>query len=160
MHEEEKKRADIAIVLIFFMSLALAGLVGAGFVINDYAQARASSSWPVREGIVLNSDYGRGLRYVYSVEGKSYESERAQFFTAFWQPEEHTYEPGDVVEVYYNPSVPETSVLRAGGAGLFFATLSVIFGSFVFLGIGGVVRTLLANAPMAVNEHATIMESS
>ena len=71
MAPELKKKSDISIVLIVFTALAVIGVACGGFVVRDYARARASLAWPAVDGIVLShldGDAGQ-LHYVYSFDG-------------------------------------------------------------------------------------------
>lgn len=139
----------MTIVLLIFIALAAFGIAGAGFVVHDYALARASSGWPVHEGIVLSRRPGASdLRYVYSVEGRSYESSRWRFFSArFLAGQRPRFGPGEIVEVHVNPKDHSQSVLQPGGAGAFFAIASIFFGACIFFGLGGIVRVLTLSSP-------------
>ena len=141
-----RQRARISVVLVFFTALAILGVVGVGFVVTDYSRARGSVSWAVVDGVVLGHRRGGGdhLRYVYSVNGKPYESTRIRFFTGGLadRQEVSTYKPGVRVNVYVSPRFPGTSVLQPGGSPFVFLSVFLFCGVCVFLGVGGVVRTL------------------
>lgn len=126
--------------------MTIVGVLGAGYAVNDYARARASAAWPVYEGVVL-SKRGRNdstMRYVYSVDGRSYESKRIRFFSGMLSTDAETLKagPGERVRVYVDPEKHSFAVLAPGGAGSVFVIASVFAGACVFLGVGGIVRTL------------------
>lgn len=145
MEDTLKSRSDVSVVLVFFIALTIFGVAAAGYAVNDYARARASAAWPVYEGVVL-SKRGRGdeMRYVYSVGGRSYESTRLRFFSGLLVHDGDALKagPGETVRVYVDPENHGFSVLAPGGAGSVFVIASVLAGMCVFLGVGGVVRTL------------------
>lgn len=145
MSAEFKSKSDVSIVLFFFMALALGGLAGGGFVVNDYARSRASLEWPQAEGIVLSRLAGERarVRYVYSVEGRSFEATRERSFMGRFEiAEDHDLRPGESVVVYFNPEDPAYSLLFPGGSGGAFVALSLLSGLSVFFGLGGLVWTL------------------
>lgn len=148
MNTARATRSDVTIVLLIFIALAAFGVAGAGFVVRDYAKARASAGWPVYEGIVLSRHGGsNAMRYVYSVDGRSYESSRWRFFSArFLSGERPSFGPGETVDVYVDPRDHAVSVLQPGGASAFFAIASVLFGACIFFGVGGIVRVLTLTA--------------
>ncbi len=144
MEDTLKNRSDVSVVLLFFIALTIFGVLGAAFIVKDYARARASTAWPVYEGIVLSRrESGQALRYVYSVDGHTYEARRRRFMTALLsQPENEITGPGETVSVYVDPMDHDVAVLHPGGSGGFFAVVSLFFGAAVFFGVGGIVRTL------------------
>ena len=145
MPPELKTKSDISIVLIFFTALAIFGVAGGGFVVTDYARARSSLSWPAVEGIVLSRLDGETAprRYVYSYDGRSYETTRRRNFMGLFLPAPHAeLRPGQPVTVYVNPAEPDYAVLYPGGAGAAFVVLSLLAGCAVFFGVGGVVWAL------------------
>jgi len=147
MDEPLKKHSDVTIVLIFFITLAIIGVVSAGFFVRDYSMARGSRSWPSVEGVVLSQVDGDDLRYAYSFSGHSFVSTRVRVFSArFMKPSFQSYAPGEKVTVYVNPNQPSFSVLQTGGAGAAFVFFSMISGLCVFFGVGGVVWTLSEGA--------------
>jgi len=145
MDDTLKSRSDVSIVLVFFIALTIAGAAAAGYAVNDYARARASAAWPVYDGVVLSAR-GRGddMRYVYSVNGRIYEGARRRFFSGLFSRdgESLTAAPGETVRVYVDPENHGFAVLAPGGSGAVFVIASVLAGSCVFLGVGGIVRTL------------------
>lgn len=149
MTAELKSKSDISIVLMFFAALGVLGVFSAGFVVHDYARARASASWPSVEGIVLSrleGDHSR-VRYVYSYDGRSYESTRERVFLArFLKPAPPNYLPGETLAVFVNPKNHAYAVLYPGGAGAAFVLFFILSGACVFFGVGGVVWTLSQGA--------------
>ena len=156
MQDSLKSRSDLSVILFFFIGLTILGVLGAGFVVGDYARARASAAWPVYDGVVL-SRRGRvdDLRYVYSVEGRSYESRRVRFFTASFSPNPiRGLRAGESVPVYVDPADHRFSVLTPGGASAVFVLASMFTGACVFFGVGGIVRTLMIAAQGAGGEES------
>ncbi len=148
-----KNRSDVTVILVFFMSLAIAGVIGGGFIVRDYAHARASVSWSQVDGVVLSylGDGSKRLRYAYSIGGRTYESHRERFFTArFLRSQPRKYVPGEALTVYVDPQHHTVSVLKTGGAGAAFVFFSLLSGACIFFGVGGVVWTL---SERAAGEH-------
>lgn len=149
MSEELKSKSDISIVLILFGALAIIGVFAGGFFVQDYAKARASTSWPTVDGIVLSKLDGspERVRYVYSMNGRSYESTRERVFLARFSNRSTTnYLPGENLRVFVDPLDHSYSVLQPGGAGFAFVIFSIFSGAFVFFGIGGIVWALSQSA--------------
>lgn len=149
MREILKNRSEVTVILVFFICLAIIGVIAGGFFVRDYARARASAAWPVVDGVVLSDlegDHAR-LRYVYLIDGESYESSRERVFSArFLKSSVRDYAPGETIEVYVDPEDHAFSVLQPGGAGAAFIFFSVLSGLCVFFGVGGVVWTLSQGA--------------
>ena len=149
MHKSLRNRSEVTVVLVFFFALAIIGVAAAGFFVRDYAYARASAAWPVVDGVVLSDLEGdtARLRYVYLVDGKTYESHRERVFSArFLKSAVRDYAPGETIEVYVNPDDHSFAVLQPGGAGVAFIFFSLLSGLCVFFGVGGVVWALLEGA--------------
>ncbi len=149
MHDALKNRSDVTVILVFFISLAIAGVIAGGFFVRDYARARASLSWPAVDGVVLShlSDGPKRLRYAYSIGGRTYESHRERVFSAqFLKSEARHYRPGETVTVFVDPGNHAFSVLQTGGAGAAFVFFSLLSGACIFFGVGGVVWTLSESA--------------
>jgi hypothetical protein len=149
MPELLQNRSEVTVVLVFFIVLAIVGIAVGGFFVRDYAQGRASAAWPVVDGVVLSDLDGDGtrLRYAYSIAGKTYESRRTRVFSArFLKSALRDYAPGEDIQVYVNPDNHAFSVLQPGGAGGAFIFFSILSGLAVFLGLGGVVWTLVEGA--------------
>ncbi len=146
MNQNLAGKSQVSVVLVFFTVLSIFGVVGAGFIVTDYSRARASVSWRVVEGVILserNGEQGR-VRYIYSVDGYSYESTRQRLFTTRLAARRNqpVYRAGGAVAVYVSPHEPAFSVLAPGGSGLIFVIASLISGICIFAGVGGVIRTL------------------
>lgn len=152
-----KVRSEVTFVLTFFVALSIFGMVLGGFVVNDYARARASVSWPIVEGVTLNNSFDRGfgpsfgqsdaVRYAYSFDGRTYQATRDRLFLGrFSAGGTPASAPGDLVDVYVDPDEPGFSVLRPGGAGLAFVLFSAFSGLCVFVGVGGIVWTFSEGA--------------
>lgn len=154
MSPELKTRVELPISLLFFAALAFIGAAGGIFIAQDYARARASLAWPTVEGIVLSRLDGElaPVRYVYSVEGRSFESVRVGGFIAlFARHAKRTYEPGEAVLVYVNPEDHAYSVLQPGGPAGVFVLFCVLCGAALFFGGGGLVYSFSkAGEPQAV----------
>jgi len=149
MNADIKHKSEVSVVLAFFAALALIGIAGAGFIVDDYAKARASTAWSIVEGVVLSNRPGEGPgpRYVYSVGGRSYEAVRRRFFVArFSGSPLQVLQPGEAIPVYVSPKDASVSVLQPGGAGAVFVLFSIISGLCVFTGVGGIIRTLIETA--------------
>ena len=149
MQQSLHNRSEVTVVLMFFLALAIAGVAAAGFFVRDYANARASAAWPVVDGVVLSDLEGdtARLRYVYLIDGKTYESHRERVFSArFLKSAVRDYAPGETIEVYVNPENHSFAVLQPGGAGFAFILFSMLSGLCVFFGVGGVVWALLEGA--------------
>ncbi len=144
MLRDLKEKSRISVVLFFFTTLAIVGVIGVGFIVSDYAKARGSFSWMVVEGVVLSERKGDGLRYVYSVNGHTYEGTRQRLFTARmpFRKEQTDHAPGDKIDVFVSPKDPSYSILEQGGSGIVFACFFLFSGACVFVGVGGIVRTL------------------
>lgn len=144
-----KSKSDFSIVLIFFGALAVIGVFAGGAFVQDYARARSSPSWPSVDGIVLSQldNAPDRVRYVYSMNGRSYESVRERVFLArFLNMARMDYLPGETVTVFVNPQDHSYSVLYPGGAGVAFVVFSILSGACIFFGIGGIVWTLSQSA--------------
>ena len=144
-----KSRSDLTIILLFFGALAVIGIFAGGFVVRDYARARASESWPAANGIVLSQLDGanQGVRYVYSMNGRSFEASRKRVLLAsFFVADRDDYLPGENIPVYVSPQDPSYSVLYPGGGAAAFVLFSILSGGCVFFGIGGIVWALSKTA--------------
>lgn len=144
-----KSRSDLTIILLFFGALAVIGIFAGGFVVRDYARARASESWPAATGIILSQLDGatREVRYVYSMNGRSYEASRKHVLLAsIFTTDGTDYLPGENISVYVNPKDHAYSVLYPGGGGAAFVLFSILSGGCVFFGIGGIVWALSKTA--------------
>lgn len=124
-------------------------------------QARASTSWPVTTGEVLESDvkshrssnsnsstYSAHVVYRYQSEGKNYESQTVWFGSdistsdrSLAQNTVNKYPVRKSVNVYYDPLHPEAAVLEPG---VFKTTWFYYLFGWLFLGVG----ILMAGIPL------------
>jgi hypothetical protein len=126
MKMSDKNNGTVVLVAGVLLTLAGIGLVGK--FAYDVVDAIVSEPWPTVEGTVLKSRVGfidRGIgkvddfvgnvEYEYEVGGQSYtntfEFER-QLTEHLAERDIADYPEGEVVEVYYNPSAPQESVLQ------------------------------------------------
>ena len=118
--------------LVFSCVFAVVVLVLA----RDIVLGRASRSWPVTHGRVLESSLGVGkglifslcnfsIRYAHTVDGASYESTRLLFgldsgdnssLPAAARRRLERYPPEATVEVHYDPARPARAVLETGAS--------------------------------------------
>lgn len=139
-----KSRSEVTFVLLFFVALAVIGIVGGGFFVRDFARARSSAGWPTAEGVVLSQldKNSEQVRYAYSFAGRSYQSTRDRVFSArLLKSSSLDYSPGESIAVYVDPGDPSFSVLQPGGAGPAFVIFAVLSGICIFFGVGGVIWT-------------------
>ena len=122
------RQLSVITSILFF---AIGTWVG-GRGIYRWTKARQSIAWPVAQGTVVYSDvaekyeidggysYRLALSYTYTVDGKSYEGSRQTFGRQVPEDEAvvellaESFEPGEPVEVYYNPERPGQAVLYPG----------------------------------------------
>lgn len=121
----------LANVLICF-GLIIAGVWLSWRAFAPRIRSRAAQGWPVVDGEVLEIDLGEEflrtatgkvgtgffpvVRYKYSVNGRSYESDRITFAKGsldfiIASNVRDEFKVGGKVKVYYNPAKPEQSVL-------------------------------------------------
>lgn len=128
------------------------GAVLVNFAVKDFGRAHASLTWPSTDGVVLGQDIDgdhpkAAIRYAYFVDGHNYQSRRIRFFTArFSGMDMPNYTVGQTVTVFTKPDKPSISVLQQGGSGAVFAVLVLIGWILIFVGLGGVVRTVFVTA--------------
>lgn len=160
MPDEARQKAELTVVLSFFTLLALSGLVLIGVIVNDFACARASHHWPSVDGVVLSESGGGAVRYAYIHKGESYEAERVAFFTGgFSKDLSRTYRPGQSVRVYVDPEKPSAAVIAPGGSSLVFLASALLCGLLVFIGAGGLIRTLMNGAQLEFSSADALEES-
>lgn len=128
---------------LLFGLVSLAGLFAAFAAVKDFSSARASGKWAQTAGVVLSAD-GEGLRYAYHWQGQSREARRVSFFTRGYIGSPPPTAPGSAVPVYVSPTDPNRAVLVPGGSGRRFAVWIAFSGAIVFMGVGGLTRTMLA----------------
>ncbi|WP_417390617.1 DUF3592 domain-containing protein [Gimesia sp.] len=135
-------------------------------------QARASTSWPVTTGEVLeskvkshrssnssSSTYAAHVVYRYQIEGKNYESQTVWFGSdvstsdrSLAQNTVKKYPVRQSVNVYYDPRHPEAAVLEPG---VFKTTWFYYLFGWVFLGVG----ILMAGIPLFSSFFRLFMKS-
>ena len=128
-------------------------LGGAGFFLYQSVftvrDGIMSNSWPSTPGTVIEARIEQyrttggttsektigHFFYQYNVNGEDYVSSRLNFFSISGDPvtAAKTHEPGQQVQVYYDPDDPERAVLEPGLPG-FFVWLSLGFGVLLFVG--------------------------
>lgn len=146
MPEEVQRKAELTIVLLFFVALAGAGIVLIIMTVQDFARARSSFTWPEASAVVLSDPEHNSARprYVYVVGGETYESRRIGFFRLPIPGGKHAQlAPGDNVTIYVDPDNPSIAVLQPGGSSLVFLLMSLAAAVLVFFGAGGAIRTLM-----------------
>lgn len=125
------------------------GILFACFSYISARNIRKQTTWPCVKGTVMESGYRFGidfvynlsLVYIYVVDNVSYTGTKEQYFNSFngnvLDAEKHAaqYRKGAVVDVYYNPDMPASSVLKpeAGLNSIWF--FYVISGVFALIGI-------------------------
>ncbi|MEQ1930052.1 MAG: DUF3592 domain-containing protein [Parvularculaceae bacterium] len=155
MAGNDKTTSEGLVALTLFVVVGALGLSIGGAAVKDFARARDSRSWPAIEGVVLskNSTDSNDIRYAYVAGGHGHESRRVRFLTGLLReaPTDHL-RPGESVTVYVDPGAPDVAVLKQGGSGGVFGAAAALAGALVFLGLGGVVRTLMnmTRRPVAV----------
>lgn len=110
------------------MRIALT-LMLAGWAINESTQGFSSDKWPTLQGTVQSATIKKvmtkngttrdeaEIRYQYSVDGKTYTSNRIQFGgEIFRNPSEllGQYKRGKQISIHYNPTNPSISCLETG----------------------------------------------
>ena len=104
-------------------------------------RARASAAWPTTEARVLSSQleyvskagHAAYVYYAYSVDGQEYVGKRLRFSPPYIQTLESAqqdardYPPGRAVDIAYNPSAPNDSVIETRvSPGLWLCVLGAI----------------------------------
>ncbi|HBS36513.1 MAG TPA: hypothetical protein DEA50_15780 [Parvularcula sp.] len=135
---ERRQVEGAAGAIVLFGVLIFTGLIAAYAAVADYAQARASSDWPVVDGSVLSGD--GGVRYAWFAEGRSHAGTRVRYWTAALSPSGADYAPGDKVKVFVSPDDGAIGVLEPGGSPYLFALVLGFGGFLVFIGLAGVIR--------------------
>jgi hypothetical protein len=146
MPQEGRSKVEFGVALAVFALLAAAGILLASAVVEDFSKARASRDWKPVDGVVLSKDEERAsiIRYAYVAGGRGHESRRVRFFSGLLYPAPTaSLRPGESVPVYVDPDDPETAVLMPGGSGTLFALAALGAGALVFIGLGGIIRTLM-----------------
>lgn len=144
--------------------MLLLGIALTAFGVISIQKALASKSWPTTEGKVTASDvsserdsdgktmYKAEVRYAYTVNGKSYESDKIKMISSsssssgMEQKTAGKYPVGATVKVRYNPSNPGTAVLEAGLQIVHW--LLMVFGILLDLAGIGVFMSLFKPTPV------------
>ncbi|MDQ1769835.1 DUF3592 domain-containing protein [Labilibaculum sp. A4] len=147
----ENKQSSSAAALVF----AVAFIIGGWFFYKNISQtiveeANASKSWPAVEGTVTLADistsisdgtkmYASNIVYKYIVEGKEYSGTRistvdgSSSSASSAKKDIQKYAAGSSVTVYYDPELPDASLLEPGPN---FFTYLITYGPLVFCLIG------------------------
>ncbi|BAX79631.1 DUF3592 domain-containing protein [Labilibaculum antarcticum] len=147
---ENKQSSPIALFIF-----AIAFIVGGWFFYKNISQtiiaeAEASKSWPTVEGIVTSADinthisdgtkmYASDINYTYTVEGKIYFGNRistvdgSSSSASDAKKDMQKYSEGSMVMVYYDPELPDASLLEPGSS---FFTYMITYGPLLFCFIG------------------------
>ena len=150
----ERNRAQLFWAACLFGAIAAVSAAGAFAAVKDFANARASGNWMQVEGVVLSpkEDAGAarlfawrpGLRYAYHFRGETHEGRRFAFLTRGKIGSPPSTKPGARVIVYVSPDDPKLSVLVPGGSGRRFAIWFAAAGAVAFVGVGGLIRSMMA----------------
>jgi hypothetical protein len=140
-----KTVSELFTALCLFALLSAVGLWIGAAAVKDFALARDSRTWPAVEGVVLSKDSAdsNDIRYAYVAGGRGHESRRVRFLTGLLAkaPTAHL-RPGESLTVYVHPERPDIAVLKQGGSGALFGAAASLAAALVFLGLGGVIRTM------------------
>lgn len=153
MPEESITKGELTVALAFFALLTVLGVSLGGYAVQDFARARSSMLWPKVEGVVLSDEGAAAFRYAYVADGKTHDARRIRFFTAHVaQKKFERPGPGKKVTVRVDPADAELSVVQPGGSGAVFALFAAFAGVLVFVGLGGLIRTLLLGRDLELRE--------
>ncbi|MUP36452.1 DUF3592 domain-containing protein [Labilibaculum euxinus] len=147
----ENKQSSSVAALVF----AVAFIIGGWFFYKNISQtiveeANASKLWPAVEGTVALADistsisdgtkmYASNIVYKYIVEGKEYSGTRISTVdgssnsASSAKKDIQKYAAGSSVTVYYDPELPDASLLEPGPN---FFTYLITYGPLVFCLIG------------------------
>ena len=136
-------RSDAAIRITFFAWVLIVGAAICVGAVKDYANARASQSWPTVLGVVLEASEDE-IAYAYSWEARTYHSSRIRFVTGtrFDLKSEQQWRAGEFIKVYVSPSKQNLSVLEPGGVRSVFALFLTCGAVLAFVGGGGLAVSL------------------
>jgi hypothetical protein len=146
MSENPTSGGERTVALAMFAAIAGLGVFLLVFAVKDFARARASFDWVPIEGVVLSKDEANSarIRYAYVAGGHGHEATRVRFLSGLANEAKTSHlRPGEGVAVYVDPNNPEISVLRPGGSGLLFLGAATAAGALVFIGLGGIIRSLI-----------------
>jgi len=138
-------------VALFFSFTTLFSLWALASSVNDFANASASSAWPVTDGVVVSSQIQRGcknlasylpdVRYRYSVRQQEYQGRRIQFGDNLCRSKSDAerivsaYSEGKSIQVHFDPASPNNPALNvssteAGTWSVLIVALIIFSGSF------------------------------
>jgi hypothetical protein len=156
MPEESITKAELTVALAFFALLTILGVSLGGYAVQDFARARASTQWAKVEGVVLSDEGAAAFRYAYVADGRTHEGRRIRFFTAHVaQQKFERPAPGENMTIRVAPEDARLAVIQPGGSGAVFALIAAFAGVLVFIGIGGLIRTLLIGRDLELREIST-----
>lgn len=134
---------------VFFLVFSCVCAAVVLMLAREIVLGRASRSWPVTHGRVLESSLGVGkglifalcpfgIRYAYTVDGASYESTRVLFgldsddnssLPAAARRRLERYPPEAIIEVHYDPARPARAVLETGASAttIFYTAVCLVF---------------------------------
>ncbi|MEP6776830.1 MAG: DUF3592 domain-containing protein [Chthoniobacterales bacterium] len=124
---------------------------------QNHQTAKASTAWPTTTGTITKVERFKRLfrslprvGYSYSVDGKSYESERISFATGY-RPREvdavlNRYSVGESVPVFYSPSNSNEAVLEPGSNRQVTASIRMLMICFILLIIVNIAQFYLRAA--------------
>ena len=146
---------------ILFGLVVASGVLAAYAAVEDYAQARASLSWPAVDGIVLSRGKdGDVVRYAWFDGEESHSGERITFWTGAVFDKGAVYEQGKPVKVRVSPDDGSLAVLEPGGSSVVFAVVLGFGGLLVFIGLAGIIRlTMLLDGlrPAHADEDQSVL---
>ena len=143
MADRVRQETELTVAMILFIALTITGVAFGGFIVRDFACARASESWSQVEAVVLSSESDR-FRYAYVADGSTHESSRVAFVTTgFSLRPKFEADPGDRVKARADPADASQSVILTGGSGHVFSAYAAPASLCVFIGVGGLIRTLI-----------------
>ncbi len=145
MSAETANKTQLLAAAGVFGLIALCGAFSAYAAVKDFSRARASGIWRQVDGVVLSPARGAPrLRYAYHIDGRSYEGRRLAFMTRGYIARPPSNAPGAAVTVYVSPEDPRQATLVTGGSGRKFAAWLGMAGFAVFIGLAGLIRTVMA----------------
>jgi len=146
----------ILIIMVFFGACAAFGGVAMFIVVEGAYRGYQSQSWPATEGIVdeaeiktrtVKNDQKKHhlvIRYHYSVDGRPYQNDKAQFLDNVFYPNTSKqaivarFQSGHKARIYYNPANPQEAVLITGFPLVTFAGGLLVGLLFLVIGVWGI----------------------
>ena len=116
------------------------------FLTRIFLEAKASASWPIVAGVLQKVEIGEtsvnryyaDIAYTFSVDGRDYTGTRIAASDGEYNIRDGAVQAieglrvGDAVSVYYNPSNPSQSVIRAGAGFVEYFLLCLPIAIFAF----------------------------